>query len=184
MQPRMRRTTVLGLRHKNKVVMGGDGQVTYGDVVLKHQTSKIRTLYNDRALVGFAGATADALTLLDQLELRLEEFNGNLERAAHELARDWRTDRFLRRLEAMIAVMDAERSLLITGDGDLLSPDDGLLGIGSGAPFAIAAARAYVEASRLSAPQIVRRSLTIAADLCVYTNTHIDLIELPSNSPS
>ena len=171
-------TTVLGLRHKGKVVLGGDGQVSYGDIVLKHRTTKIRKLFNDSVLVGFAGGTADALALLDQLEMRLEEFDGNLERAAHELARDWRTDRFLRRLEAMIVALDEKRSLLISGEGDLLAPDDEIIGIGSGSAFAMAAARAYVDGTRLGAAEIARRSLKIAADLCVFTNEEISVIEL------
>ena len=171
-------TTVLGLRLRGKVVMGGDGQVSYGEVVLKHKTSKIRKLFNDSVLTGFAGGTSDALTLLDLLEQRLEEFNGNLERAAHELAREWRTDRYLRRLEAMIVAMDKKRSLLISGEGDLLAPDDDILGIGSGGPYAVAAARAYVDATKLTASDIVRRSLKVAADLCIYTNSQIKILEL------
>lgn len=173
-----RGTTILGVRHKGKVVMGGDGQITFGEMVLKHKTSKIRKLYNDSVLVGFAGGTADALALLDHFESRLEEYNGQLERAAHELARDWRTDRMLRRLEAMIVAMDAERSLLISGEGDLLTPDDDLISIGSGASYATAAARAYVDGSKLGAAQIVKRSLMIAAEMCIYTNADIQIIEL------
>jgi len=171
-------TTVLGVRLGDKVVLGSDGQVTMGDMVIKHRTCKVRKLYDDSVLVGFSGATADAMALLDQLESRLEEFNGNLERAAHELARDWRTDRYLRRLEAMIIAMDKRRSLLISGEGDLLAPDDDVLAVGSGAPFALAAARAYLDASRLGARQVVQRSLEIAADLCIYTNHDISLVEL------
>ena len=171
-------TTILGVRHRGKVVMGGDGQVTFGEMVLKHKTTKIRKLYNDSILVGFAGGTADALALLDHFESRLEEYSGQLERAAHELARDWRTDRMLRRLEAMIVAMDAERSLLISGEGDLLAPDDDIISIGSGASYATAAARAYVDGSKLGAAQIVKRSLGIAADLCIYTNADIQIIEL------
>ena len=174
----MHSTTVLGLRLKGKVVMGGDGQVSYGDVVLKHKTSKIRKMFDDSVLTGFAGGTSDALTLLDLLEQRLEEFNGNLERAAHELAREWRTDRYLRRLEAMIIAMDKRRSLLISGEGDLLAPDDDILGIGSGGPYAVAAARAYVDASKLTAAEIARRSLKVASELCIYTNGQIKIIEL------
>ena len=171
-------TTVLGLRLKGKVVMGGDGQVSYGDVVLKHKPSKIRKLFNDSVLTGFAGGTADALTLLELLEQRLEEFNGNLERAAHELAREWRMDRYLRRLEAMIVAMDNRSSLLISGEGDLLAPDDEILGIGSGGPYAVAAAKAYVDAAKLTPAEITRRSLKIASDLCIYTNSQIKIIEL------
>jgi ATP-dependent HslUV protease subunit HslV len=171
-------TTVLGVRLGGKVVLGSDGQVTMGDIVLKHRTCKVRKLYDDSVLVGFSGATADAMALLDQLEGRLDEFNGNLERAAHELSRDWRTDRYLRRLEAMIIAMDKTRSLLISGEGDLLAPDDEVLAVGSGAPFALAAARAYVDASRLGARQVVQRSLEIAAEMCIYTNSEISLVEL------
>lgn len=178
MSRKFRGTTILGVRHKGKVVMGGDGQVTWGDVVLKHRTTKVHKLYGDSVLAGFAGGTADALTLLDRLEMRLEEFNGNLERSAHELAKDWRADRYLRRLEAMIATMDAQRSLLISGEGDLLAPDDQVISIGSGASFALAAARAYLDASKLSAGQIARRSLQIAAQLCIYTNGEIEVVEL------
>ena len=174
----IRGTTILGVRHKGKVVMGGDGQVTFGEMVLKHKTTKVRKLYNDTILVGFAGGTADALALLDHFETRLGEHNGQLERAAHELARDWRTDRMLRRLEAMIVAMDAERSLLISGEGDLLTPDGGVISIGSGASYATAAARAYIDASKLGAAQIVKRSLLIAADMCIYTNTDIQVLEL------
>ena len=178
MAGKLRGTTVLGIRHKGKVVMGGDGQVTYGDIVLKHRTTKIRRLFNDSVLVGFAGGAADALALLDQLEMRLEEFDGNLERAAHELAKDWRTDRYLRRLEAMIIAMDKERSLLVSGEGDLMVPDDDIVGIGSGAAFAISAARAYVDGSKLGAAEIARRSLKIAADLCIFTNAEIEVFDL------
>ena len=178
MSPKFHGTTILGIRHKNKVVMAGDGQVTWGDVVLKHRTTKVHKLYDDSVLAGFAGGTADALTLLDRLEMRLEEFSGNLERAAHELAKDWRADRYLRRLEAMIATMDAQRSLIISGEGDLLSPDDQVISIGSGASFALAAARAYLDASKLSAVQIARRSMKIAAELCVFTNDEIEVVEL------
>lgn len=178
MKGQWHRTTVLGVRWRGKVVMGGDGQVTLGDVVLKQKTCKIRKLYHDSVLVGFAGGTSDALALLDQLESRLEEHNGNLERAAHELGRDWRTDRYLRRLEAMLIAMDRERSLLVSGEGDLLAPDDNTVAIGSGAPFALAAARAYMDSSRLSAAEVVRRALHIAADLCIYTNKEISVVEL------
>ena len=171
-------TTVLGVRLGGKVVLGSDGQVTMGDIVLKHRTCKVRKLYDDSVLVGFSGATADALALLEQLEGRLDEFNGILERAAHELSRDWRTARYLRRLEAMIIAMDKTRSLLISGEGDLLAPDDEVLAVGSGAPFALAAARAYIDASRLGARQVVQRSLGIAAEMCIYTNSEISLVEL------
>ena len=178
MKARTHGTTILGIRRKGKVVMGGDGQITLGEVVLKHRTTKIRKLYNDSVLVGFAGGTADALALLDHFESRLEEYSGQLDRAAHELARDWRTDRMLRRLEAMIAAMDGERSLLISGEGDLLAPDDDIISIGSGSAYATAAARAYVDGSKLGAAEIVKRSLQITADLCIYTNSDIQIVEL------
>jgi ATP-dependent HslUV protease subunit HslV len=178
MKQRMHGTTILGVRRNGKSVMGGDGQVTLGDVVLKHRTTKIRKLHNDSILVGFAGGTADALALLDHFETRLEEFGGQLERAAHELARDWRTDRILRRLEAMIIAMDQKSSLIISGEGDLLAPDDDVLSIGSGAPYATAAARAYLDGSKLGAAQVVKRSLDIAAELCIYTNSDIQILEL------
>jgi ATP-dependent HslUV protease subunit HslV len=176
--PLIRSTTILGVRHKGKVSMGGDGQVTLGGTVMKHRARKVRKLYHDRVLAGFAGSTADAVALLDKFEAKLEEHRGNLMRAAVELAREWRTDRALRRLEALMVVADAERSLIVSGEGDVIEPDDGIAAIGSGAGFAVAAARAYVEASKLDAHAIVEKSLHIAATICVYTNAHITVEDL------
>ena len=177
-KPILRGTTILGVRHQGGVAMGGDGQVTLGETVVKHMASKIRRVYNNTVLVGFSGAAADAFSLLERLEGKLEEFNGNLERAAMELAKDWRTDRYLRRLEALLAVMDRNLSLIISGEGDLIAPDDGVIGIGSGGAFAASAARAYIDGSRLDAKLIVERSLKIAASICIYTNDRIVVEEL------
>ena len=176
--PLIRSTTILGVRHKGKVAMGGDGQVTVGSTVMKHRARKVRKLHHDRVLAGFAGSSADAVALLDKFEAKLEEHRGNLMRAAVELAKDWRTDRALRRLEALMAVADAERSLIISGEGDVIEPDDGIVAVGSGSGFAIAAARAYAETSRLEAHAIVEKSLQIAASICVYTNAHITVEDL------
>ena len=172
-------TTILAVRHKGQVALGGDGQVTYGSAILKADTRKVRWILDKKMLVGFAGSTADAFALLERFESKAKNFPGNLPRAATELARDWRTDRVLRRLEAMMIVVDAEHSLLITGQGDVVSPTDGLLGIGSGGHFALAAARALIKHSTLSAAEIVRESLKIAAEIDVYTNDNITVEELP-----
>ena len=163
------------MRKDGQVVIGGDGQVSLQNTILKPSARKVRRLAGGTIIAGFAGSTADALTLLERLETKLERHPGQLTRAAVELAKDWRTDRYLRRLEAMMAVADAETSLLITGQGDVLEPDDGLIGIGSGGPFALAAARALVDVESLSAEAIVRKAMTIAAGICVYTNTHLTL---------
>jgi ATP-dependent HslUV protease subunit HslV len=163
-------TTILSVRRGSAVALGGDGQVTLGNVVVKASARKVRRLYHDRILVGFAGGTADAFTLFERFEGKLEKHQGNLLRSAVELAKEWRTDRVLRRLEAMLAVADRDSSLIITGSGDVLEPEFGLLAIGSGGPYAQAAARALIEHTQLSAPEIVRRALTIAGDLCIYTN--------------
>jgi len=171
-------TTVLSVRHKGVVAIGGDGQVTYGNTVLKHDTRKLRKLLNDKVLVGFAGSTADAFALMERFEAKAKDFPGNLPRAATELARDWRTDRVLRRLEAMMIVVSREHSLLITGQGDVVQPSDGVLGIGSGGQYAVAAARGLLKHSQLSAAEIVRQSLEIAADIDIYTNTNILVEEL------
>jgi ATP-dependent HslUV protease subunit HslV len=160
------------------VAIGGDGQVTYGSNVLKQDTRKLRKLLNDQMIVGFAGSTADAFALLERFEAKAKDYPGNLPRAATELARDWRTDRVLRRLEAMMIVVNAEHSLLITGQGDVVQPSDGVLGIGSGGQFAVAAARALLKHSSLSAADIVRESLLIAAEIDVYTNTNIVIEEM------
>ena len=170
-----RSTTIISVRHKGDVVVAGDGQVTLGNTVMKHQAKKVRRLYNDKVITGFAGATADAFTLFDKLEQKLEQFNGNLLRATVDLAKDWRTDKMLRRLEAFLVTVDGERSLLISGAGDVIEPDDGILAIGSGGPYAQAAAKALVAHSDLSAEQIARAAMEIAASICIYTNDNIVL---------
>lgn len=164
------------------MAIGGDGQVTYNNTVLKHDTRKLRRLLNDQVLVGFAGSTADAFALLERFEAKAKDFPGNLPRAATELAREWRTDRVLRRLEAMMIVISSEHSLLITGQGDVVQPSDGVLGIGSGGQYAVAAARGLLRHSQLSAAEIVRESLQIAAEIDIYTNTNIHVEELPARA--
>jgi ATP-dependent HslUV protease subunit HslV len=166
-------TTILSVRRKGQVALGGDGQVTLGSVVIKAGARKVRRLYQDRILAGFAGGTADAFTLFERFEAKLEKHQGNLLRSAVELAKDWRTDRILRRLEAMLGVADRETSLVITGAGDVLEPEYGVIAIGSGGAFAQAAARALLENSELGAEAIVRKSLAIAGDLCIYTNQNV-----------
>jgi ATP-dependent HslUV protease, peptidase subunit HslV len=168
-------TTILSVRKGPQVVVGGDGQVSLQNTILKPSARKVRKLAGGKIVAGFAGSTADALTLLERLESKLERHPGQLMRAAVELAKDWRTDRYLRRLEAMMAVADAEVSLLITGNGDVLEPDDGLIGIGSGGPYALAAARALLDLEDLTAEAIVRKAMAIAAEICVYTNTHVTI---------
>jgi ATP-dependent HslUV protease subunit HslV len=163
-------TTVLCVRHRGQVAIGGDGQVSIGNTIVKAGAKKVRKLYQDRVLAGFAGAAADAFTLFSRFETKLEEHRGNLSRAAVELAKDWRTDRILRRLEALLAVADREHSLILSGNGDVIEPDDGLIGIGSGGPFALAAARALLGSTELSAREIAERALAIAGDICIYTN--------------
>ena len=163
-------TTILSVRRGGVVALGGDGQVTLGNIVVKSTARKVRKLYHDRVLAGFAGATADAFTLFERFEAKLEKHQGHLARAAIELTKDWRTDRVLRRLEAMLAVADKETSLIITGNGDVLEPEHGLVSIGSGGSFAAAAARALLQETQLSPRDIVKRSLEIAGDLCIYTN--------------
>ena len=177
-QERIHSTTIIGLRRNGKVALGGDGQVTLGDTILKSGALKLRHLYNNAIIAGFAGATADAFALFEKFETKLEEFSGNMPRAVVELAKDWRTDRNLRRLEAMLIIMDIKNTYLVSGDGDVIEPDDGIVAIGSGATFALAAARAYMDSSRLSAANIVEKSLKIAASICVYTNTNITVLEL------
>jgi ATP-dependent HslUV protease subunit HslV len=174
-QPAWHGTTILSVRKGSQVVIAGDGQVSLQNTILKPSARKVRRLADGKIITGFAGSTADALTLLERLEAKLDRHPGQLTRAAVELAKDWRTDRYLRRLEAMMAVADAEVSLLISGNGDVLEPDDGLIGIGSGGPFALAAARALVDIDRLSAEAIARKAMAIAAGLCVYTNDHLTL---------
>ncbi|MCF7800950.1 MAG: ATP-dependent protease subunit HslV [Candidatus Marinimicrobia bacterium] len=171
-------TTILGVRHNGKIALGGDGQVTFGETVMKHSATKIRTLFNATVLAGFAGAAADAFALFEKFEGRLEEYNGDLIRAAVELAKEWRMDKYLRQLEAMLVVMDKEHGLIISGNGDVLESDDGVLSIGSGSPYATAAARAFVEAGKKNPREIVQKSLEITADICIYTNRHINVLEL------
>lgn len=174
----MHATTVLAVRHADKAVMASDGQVTFGQTILKHTARKIRRLHHDKVLAGFAGAAADSFALFSRFDAKLDEFRGNLERAAVELARDWRTDRALRRLEAMLVVMDQHRTFLLSGTGDLIEPDDGILGIGSGGPYALAAARALAAHSTLDARGIVEESMRISADICIYTNRQLAIEEL------
>jgi ATP-dependent HslUV protease subunit HslV len=171
-------TTILSVRRDDAVALGGDGQVTLGNVVVKSSARKVRRIYQDRVLAGFAGATADAFTLFERFEGKLEKHQGHLTRAAVELAKDWRADRILRRLEAMLAVADRTASLVITGNGDVLEPEFGIVAIGSGGPYAQAAARALVENTALSARDIVQRSLDIAGDLCIYTNRNLTIESL------
>ena len=166
-------TTILCARRDGRVALGGDGQVTLGNIVIKATARKVRRIYHDKILAGFAGGTADAFTLFERFEAKLEKHQGNLLRSAVELAKDWRSDRVLRRLEAMLAVADKESSLIITGTGDVLEPEFGLIAIGSGGPYAQSAARALLENSALTAEDVVRKSLEIAADLCIYTNRSI-----------
>lgn len=171
-------TTIISVRHLGKVALAGDGQITIGDVVVKQGAKKIRKLYEDRVLAGFAGSAADAMALFSKFESKLEEFRGNLKRASVELAKDWRTDRFLRRLEALLVVADRDNSYLISGSGDLIEPDDGILAIGSGGAYALAAARALQSHSDLSAKDICVEAMKIAATICIYTNSNILVEEL------
>ncbi len=175
---KIRSTTILSVRRNGRVAMGGDGQVTHGAIVLKRNARKVRKVYNNGILAGFAGATADAFTLFEKFEAKLEEYHGNLTRAAVELAKDWRTDRILRRLEALLAVSDREHSLLITGNGDVVEPENGVLAIGSGGAYAQAAALALVAHSSLDAKAIVEEAMKIAAEICIYTNREIVVEEL------
>jgi ATP-dependent HslUV protease subunit HslV len=174
----MRSTTILSVRRDGHVAMGGDGQVTVGETVMKANAVKVRALKGGKILAGFAGAAADAFTLYEKFEEKLERYPGNLARAAVELAKDWRSDRVLRRLEALLVVADKEHGYVLSGSGELIEPDDGMLAIGSGGSYALAAARALLATSTLSAREIVQRALEIAAEICVYTNTHITVLEL------
>lgn len=174
----IRSTTILGLIHNGQAVMGGDGQVTLDETVMKHRARKVRRIYNDKILVGFAGASADALALMERFEAKLEQYRGNLLRAATELAKDWRMDKYLRQLNALLAVMDKENALIISGTGDIVEPDDKIIAIGSGGNYALAAARVLVKYSNLSAREIVEESLKVAADICIYTNHNIIIEEL------
>ncbi len=171
-------TTILCVRHKGKVVMAGDGQVSLGQTVMKHTARKVRRLYHDKVLAGFAGATADAFTLFAKFEEKLEQYSGNLLRAAVELAKEWRTDRILRRLEALLLIADQERALVISGNGDVIEPDDGVTAIGSGGPYAHAAAKALIQFSELDARTIAEEAMKIAASICIYTNDRILIEEL------
>ena len=168
-------TTVVSVRHRGQVALAGDGQVTIGQTVVKAGARKVRKIHHERVLAGFAGAAADAFTLFARFEARLEEYRGDLPRAAVELAKDWRTDRVLRRLEALLAVADRDHSLIVSGTGDVIEPDDGLIGIGSGGPYALAAARALVTSSELDAKAIATEAMRIAASICVYTNDRISV---------
>ena len=174
----MRSTTVLCVRRKGKVVMAGDGQVTLETTIMKHTARKVRRIYHDKVLAGFAGATADAFALFEKFEEKLEQFNGNLLRGAVELAKDWRTDRVLRRLEALLIVADVEHSLVISGNGDVIEPDDDVAAIGSGGPYAHAAAKALIQFSELEARAIAEEAMKIAASICIYTNDRIAVEEL------
>ncbi len=173
--PEIHATTIIGMVHNGRAAIAGDGQVTFGNTIMKHSSRKIRRLYNDRILAGFAGAAADAFTLFERFEEKLQQYNGNLTRAAVEMAKEWRTDKFLRRLEAMLAVVDHSTALIISGTGDLVEPDDKIVAIGSGGPYALAAARAMKQHTSLNAEEIVREAMKIAADICIYTNQHISV---------
>lgn len=175
-------TTILSVRRGNQVVIGGDGQVSLGNTVMKGNARKVRRLYKDKVIAGFAGGTADAFTLFERFESKLEMHQGHLVRAAVELAKDWRTDRILRRLEAVLAVADSKASLIITGNGDVIEPEESLIAIGSGGPYAQAAARALMENTKLSAKEIVQKALTIAGDICIYTNNNLTIEELNDDS--
>lgn len=177
--PTIRATTVLGVIHNGSVVIGGDGQATMDKTVMKSTVTKVRRLYNGKIIAGFAGSTADAFTLFDRFEEKIQQYNGNLQRAAVELAKEWRSDKFLRRLEALLAVMTRDKALLISGQGDVIEPDDQILAIGSGGAYALAAARALKQnAPDLSAKEIIEKSLHIAADICIYTNHNLSILEI------
>ena len=177
-----RGTTILSVRKNQSVVLGGDGQVSFGDTIMKSNARKVRRLYHDQILAGFAGATADAFTLFERFEAKLEKHQGHLMRAAVELAKDWRTDKMLRRLEALLAVADKRVSLIISGNGDVIEPEHGIMAIGSGSNYARAAAKALVENSSLSAREVVEKSLTIAANICIYTNNNFTIDEINSEA--
>ena len=174
----MRGTTILAVRRNNKFAMGGDGQVSIGNTIMKHSANKVRRMYHDKVIGGFAGATADAFALFARFEEKLEKFQGNLARSAVELAKDWRTDKLLRRLEAMLIVADKDQSFLISGNGDVIEPDDGILAIGSGGMFAQSAAKALINHSSLNAREIVEEAMDIAQSVCVYTNSNLTIEEL------
>jgi ATP-dependent HslUV protease subunit HslV len=175
--PRITATTILGVRRGDQIALGGDGQVTMGDTVMKSNAQKVRLLRNGKLLAGFAGTAADAFTLFDKFEEKLDRFPDNFRRAAVELAKDWRSDRVLRRLDALLAVMDRDHGFVLSGTGEIIEPDDGVLAIGSGGPYALAAARALLQATELAPSDIVRRALEIAGEICIYTNTRITVLE-------
>jgi ATP-dependent HslUV protease subunit HslV len=185
-EPEIHGTTILSVRHRGRVVLGGDGQVTMGQTVLKSNARKVRRLHHDRVLAGFAGAGADALTLFERFEAKLQSVNGNLRRAAVELSKDWRTDRLLRRLEALLVVADRESSLIVSGTGDVIEPEDGVCAIGSGGNFALAAARALLAHTTLDARQIAEAAMRTAAEICIYTNDQLVIEEIaaPAGSAS
>lgn len=176
--PTIRATTILAARRGDKVALGGDGQVTVGETVMKANANKVRILKGGKVLAGFAGAAADALTLFDKFEEKLERYPTNLPRAAVELAKEWRSDRVLRRLEALLAVVDREHGLILSGTGEVIEPDDGLLAIGSGGPYALSAARALIKHTDMEPKEVVRRGLEIAGEICIFTNTNITVLEL------
>lgn len=176
-RPRARATTILSVRRDGMVALGGDGQVTVGDTVMKRNAQKVRVLGGGRVLAGFAGAAADALTLFEKFEEKFERYPANLPRAAVELAKDWRSDRILRRLDALLAVADREHGFVVSGDGELIEPDDGVIAIGSGGAYALAAARALIQHTQLPPPEVVRRGLEIAGEICIYSNTNITVLE-------
>ncbi len=178
MNPTFHATTILAVRRDKKVVVAGDGQVSFGNTVMKSSAKKVRTMREGKVVAGFAGSTADAFTLFEKFEGKLEEYHGNLTRAAVELAKEWRTDRILRRLEALLIVADAEKILTISGNGDVIEPDDGIAAIGSGGPYALASARALLQNTQLSAKEIALTSMKIAADICIYTNDVISIEEI------
>jgi len=177
-RPLIRSTTVLCVRKDNKVVLAADGQVTLGDGVIKHSAKKTRRLYNDKILAGFAGSTADALSLFARFENKLQEYHGNLSRAAVELAKDWRTDRSLRHLDALLIVADSKGTFLLSGNGDVIEPDDGITSIGSGGPYALAAARALSKHTKMTAKDIAQEAMKIASDICIFTNSNFSIEEL------
>ena len=178
MEHKLFSTTIVGLSRNGKVALGSDGQVTLGTTVVKHTTKKVQRLYNNSVLVGFAGASADAFALMERFEEKLQKYQGNLERSAVELAKDWRMDKYLGQLEAMIGVVDKEHAFIISGTGDVITPDDGIVAIGSGGPYALAAARMLVKYTKLSSKEIVNEALLASAAICIYTNEHISIEEL------
>jgi len=179
---KIRSTTIIGVVKDGWAAIAGDGQVTLGDTIVKEGATKVRFLYNDNVLAGFAGASADAFALFEKFEGKLEEYSGNLKRAAVELAKEWRTDKILRRLEALLAVLDREKALIISGNGDVIEPDDGIVAIGSGGPYALAAARALMKYSNLTPTELVKEALEISSSICVFTNKNIKFLELPDLS--